>query len=272
MKSPVCLFRSELDTDGEHLIASKYLQTVKYRTQVPPNSTVIGRYSVLPYYRDLEQELALNGSRLINTWQEHSFIADVLAWGSKGGILDGLTPPSWPDWSSIPEGSYVLKGKTNSRKSKWNTHMFAKSLADIPNIAKRLYDDALISEQGIVVRKYVPLQKISEGLNGLPITNEWRTFWYAGRERDPILLGKGFYWASHPDAEQCSSFGEEALELAYQAAERISPYATFFSLDIAETESGSWTVIEVNDGQMSGLSCIDPEAFYRCLGSITDTK
>jgi len=43
---------------------------------------------------------------------------------------------------------------------------------------------------------------------------------------------------------------------------RIADYANFFVLDMAETADGRWIVVEVNDGQMSGLSMCNPEELY----------
>jgi glutathione synthase/RimK-type ligase-like ATP-grasp enzyme len=37
---------------------------------------------------------------------------------------------------------------------------------------------------------------------------------------------------------------------------------SFYAIDVAETESGDWVVIEINDGQMSGLSCNSPKDLY----------
>lgn len=261
----ICLFRSELDLENEREVAANYVTTVDYRSQVPANSVVIGRYSVLPYYRELERELAITGSRLVNTWREHSFIADALAWSGVGGVLRGMTPHSWPTWAGLPEGAYVVKGRTNSRKSKWNTHMFAPTLEDVPKVAQRLWDDALISEQGLVVREYIPLRQFDEGLNGLPITNEWRTFWLALDNANPRLLAKGFYWTTHPDAEVVAEFTAEALMLGEKAARRIAPFAKFFVLDLAETASGEWIVVEVNDGQMAGLTGVSADDLWKAL-------
>jgi hypothetical protein len=33
-------------------------------------------------------------------------------------------------------------------------------------------------------------------------------------------------------------------------------------LDVAEKENGEFVLIEINDGQMSGLSCCNPEELY----------
>ena len=46
---------------------------------------------------------------------------------------------------------------------------------------------------------------------------------------------------------------------------RVLP-SRFFSMDIAETAAGGWIVMEVGDGQVSGLpESIDPMTFYSRL-------
>lgn len=265
--NPIILFRDELGEKGEREIASFYLPTTLFRSNVLPDSLVIGRYSVLPFYEEVEEELAENGSRLINSWIEHLYVADML-WargeGPKFGCnaLQGLTPRTRDTWGDLPENmNFVVKGRTNSRKHQWNTHMFAPTREDVPRIAARLLDDSLINEQGLVVREYIPLKKLGEGVNGLPITNEWRTFWLYGPEK-PVLLSHGFYWASHPELKDQAEWTDEAFELAYKAALLVSHYVSFFVLDVAQTEKGDWIVVEVNDGQMSGLSMCDPHELY----------
>jgi hypothetical protein len=265
--TPIILFRDDLDTENERAIASDYLPITSYRSRIPPDSLVIGRYSVLPFYRELERELADSGSRLINSHTEHEWIADVMAWGAPGGALDGLTPRSWSEWGRLPEGAYVVKGRTNSRKHQWNTRMFAPTKADIPEIASHLLDDALLIEQGIVVREYIPLRKLGEGLNGLPISNEWRTFWIR-TDQGVALLGRGFYWGSHAELLPLASYPMAAAELAREAAVRVVPHAAFFVLDVAETADGRWIVIEVNDGQMSGLSMVEADVLYDSLAAV----
>lgn len=249
---PIVLFRQSMEVSGEREVCASYLETVDYRSQVPDNSLVVPRYSVLPFYRELEAELSLKGAKIVNTYNEHRFVADMLGWAGEQGVLHGLTPKTWTDWARLPEGSFVVKGRTNSRKHKWSTHMFAQTRADVPKVASRLLDDSLVSDQGLVVREYVPLRKLGEGLNDLPVTNEWRTFWLATGDA-PKLLAKGYYWeASHPETLRLASLTQQGLDLASKAAQLISPHVNFFVLDVAETAEGEWIVVEVNDGSMSG--------------------
>ncbi len=266
----VVLFRETLAEESEFEVCSRHFSTVRSRMDVPDLSLVIARYSCLPYYEELEQDLASRRSWLINSHKQHRFIANVLAWSGspaeEGGLLGSLTPYTWTEWGDLPEGAYVVKGRTNSRKHQWNTRMFAPTKADIPRIAQRLWDDSLINEQGLVVRQYVPLRHLGEGINGLPITNEWRTFWLVNPEGRPVHLASGFYWASHPEALASAYLPASVLQdVAQEAAQRLVGHATFFVLDLAETATGDWIVIEVNDGQMSGPSMVDLDELYANL-------
>ena len=263
---PIILFRSEIDMEGEMETARRFLPVVDSRVLVPGDSLVIARYSVLPWYEELERDLKHRGSRLLNSYAQHKWIADFMGWGGPVGVLKGMTPQTWPNWSRLPEDmSFVVKGRTNSRKQNWNTHMFCPTRGDVPVVAARLLDDSLIQDQGVVVREYIPLKKLDTGLNGLPITNEWRTFWLSQKGGVQILAA-GYYWkASHPDSEERADFAPEALRVARRAAEIVGEYATFFVLDVAETEKGDWIVIEVNDGQMSGLCGCSAEHLYQSL-------
>jgi hypothetical protein len=249
----VILFRSDRDTEEEFDAASAFMPTFKYRTDIPPNSLVFGRYSVLPFYSELEKELATRGSRLINTHAQHCYIADIMSWYAD---IHEYTPKTYDYWADLDEGKWVVKGKTNSRKFHWNTMMYAEDRPALLDTIRRLYNDTLIREQGVVVREYVPLKKVGEGINGLPITKEWRCFFLG-----ETLLSSGYYWASHPECHQ-GDLPEEGKQLAIKVAKIIAKKTNFFVLDVAEAESGDWLIIEVNDGQMSGLSDNNPDVLY----------
>lgn len=271
----IVLFNKETDMETleghlESLVAKTYLPLTFSRMCVPHNSLVVARFGLLPFYREMERDLAVVGAHLLNSHSQHSWIANLSGWGGPLGVLRGLTPRTWTShWHLLPQGSsFVVKGRTNSKKQSWNTRMFAKTKEDVPLVAQRLMEDDAIYDQGIVVREYVPLKKLSEGLNGLPITNEWRTFWIV-RSGTPILLGSGFYWAaSHPEATEAAELTEEGLRIAKKAAELVSPEANFFVIDVAETQEGDWIVIEVNDAQMSGLCGVPANTLYENLAKV----
>jgi len=257
------LFRKSYDAfDREEIveefyIACKYFYTTEYRTNISHNSLVIGRYSVLPFYEELDRELQIKGSVLINNYYHHRYIADIRNWYED---VKYYTPKIYTTWGNLPDNkSYIVKGITNSRKFQWKDMMFAESNKEIPRIVGNLLNDSLISSQGIVVREYIPLQKLDEGINGLPISNEWRLFFYKEN-----LLCYGFYWSIYEKANEME-IPSKLLTMAKKIAKIISKNTNFFVLDLAMTENNEPILIEINDGQMSGLSLCDPEQLYKNL-------
>ena len=254
------LFRNSLEAEEEFTALKQTKWAVYERLlSLPRDNLIIGRYSVLPFYREVEAELGLIGCRLINTYDQHRYIADLENWY---GDLKDYTPKTWFDWCGLPEGSYVIKGRTNSRKFQWATQMYCPTKADVPKRAEVLLYDPMISEQGLCVRKYVPLRRFGTGINGLPITNEWRVFCY-----DSKIVAGDYYWANY---EECKPYDWEQLPhaafvLLCKVIDIVKHHTNFYVIDIAETESGEWIVIELNDGQQSGLSMIEPSKMYNRL-------
>jgi len=249
-------------TQQEELNAARHYFVVESdRMAIPVQHLVIPRYSMLPFPEELERDVTRYlGGCLINSCAQHRFVADIWQWYP---VIKDLTPRTWNNWANLTDGSYVVKGVTNSRKHEWNRRMFCPTVGDIPGVASSLLDDCLIKDQGIVVREYVPLEQFGVGINGLPITNEWRFFCYRGQ----VLCG-GYYWSDHPEHKPAySDPPDRANRLAKKVAQRLNGLGKtpFFVVDIAKTEKGKWIVIELNDGSMSGLSSIDPEEFYRKL-------
>jgi len=235
------------------------------RMDIEPGDRVVGRFSVLPFYREQERDLNRMVASLINTSTQHEYVAYVGQWYPD---LIGLTPKTYfpGEWQSLPENkSFVVKGQTNSKKFLWSTHMFAQARHNVQDVVGRLLDDSMIGEQGLVVREYAPLMQFMVGMNGLPITHEYRFFVCNSR-----ILSGGFYWSSHvEDLKQAglrippvSDVPDWILDNAIAA---IGDKCAFYAIDIARCEDGSWTVIELNDGQMSGLSENDPVTLYKNL-------
>ena len=275
---PVVYIHLETEMDGERESAAKYLLTVDSRMKIPEGSTVIARYGLLPHYAEWERDLGHLDARLLNSYAQHCWIAGLTPWAGSvnhgiEGVLEGLTPKTWTSrWDLLPEGSYVVKGRVNSLKQDWNTKMFAPTKEDVPRIAAALLGDSLIRDQGVVVREYIPLKRLDTGLNELPITNEWRTFWVTAPS-GPVFLASGYYWQySHPEAGERARWSKEAYEVAEKAAALVSEHVNFFVLDVAETEEGNWIVIEVNDAQMSGLCGCSARRLYQELACALETN
>ena len=188
------LFRKDSDTEQEYKIAKDILgkeNVLTSRCEIKNCETILGRYSVLPFYKELEEDLKINNSELLITYSQHRFIADFEYYES----LKDLTPKSWigQGYLNIPETKYgyVVKGKTNSRKWLWDTHMFAENKEALKQVIYNLSADSLIGQQDLVIREYIPLQCKEYGINGLPFAEEeYRLFFFEGN----FLCG-GHYWS-----------------------------------------------------------------------------
>lgn len=236
------------------------------RMDLKPGDICIPRYSALPYYDELERDVTKAGAQLLNTHRQHRYAADVLSYAKD---LGGLTPKTWAMPSDVPidePGAFILKGATNSKKFLWSTQMFSKDRASIMQVYNRLLDDTMIGQQAIYIRKYVPLRTFMKGLWDLPITREFRFFVYNGK-----LLSGGYYWASHyEDVQTLVSLDlldarDTPPGFLLDAIAKVKDNIPFFAIDVAETADNNWIVIELNDGQQSGLSMNSPYVLYKNL-------
>lgn len=277
---PVILFRPDEANQEEFKVAKKYFDVRIQRVQCGKDKPrfydecdykiwksspqlVVGRYSVLPFYQELENDLDLMCAKLVNSYKQHKWIADF-EWYSEP-IIQCLTPKTYFEHEichAPANQAYVVKGKTNSRKFQWNTKMFAKSRDEALKIANELSTDGLIGSQGIIYREYVPLKTFEIGLNDLPFADEWRYFFYKDK-----LIDYGYYWSIAENADKFFPPPEMTI-FAKGIATIVRNYVDFFVLDIARTLTNEYILIEINDGQMSGLSCINPESFYKNLREV----
>lgn len=251
--------------DLELQAAQRHFVTFSSRTSIGGNELVIGRYSVLPYYKELETDIGYKGAKLINSHQQHRYVADL--WNYVDD-LNELTFKTWnvKDLGAVPSGiPLVLKGETNSRKDLWKTHMYAKDKKDAVEVYLNLSRDNLIGQQEIYVREYVPLVKLIDDPYGAPVTLEFRFFVAYGE-----VVSSGFYWSSHVDElESVPSPSQVPQEFIQKVIDRVKDKVNFFVMDVAKTQSGDWIVVELNDGQMSGLSENDPNVLYKNLKYLT---
>jgi hypothetical protein len=261
--NPLILFRNHQEYK-EEIESAKKIFTVKYLVTDLIDFTetikgiVIARMCALPFYNEMYLNIQNLGYQMINSYQEHLWISNF-EWYSQ---LEKYTFRSWVNPIRIPDNiKLVVKGRTNSKKWKWDTHMFAENKQQAIQIAYELSNDSMIGEQGIVYREYEELELIELGINGLRFVNEHRLFYYKDK-----LIANGYYWSiidtAYPELDY------EGYKFAEEIASICKNFTNFYSIDIAKSVTGQWRLVEVNDGQMSGLSTIDPLEFYTNLKKI----
>ncbi len=163
------------------------------------------------------------------------------------------------------EGPIVLKGQTNSKRELWLSHMFANNKEEARKVYCNLLDDSLIKQQNIYIRKYEPLKSYCLNVMKMPICKEFRFFVM----NQKILCG-GFYWSNFEEECNYPDYKEVPVDFLNKIINIIGDNCNFYALDVAQKENGEWTVIELNDGSMSGLSCIEPEVFYQAIAKELD--
>lgn len=259
MKKPVIYYRRSLMSKNELDAASKYFECFDLITSIPNDSFVISRYSLWPYFSDTEREFKAKGCQLINSFREHEYVADMKNWTYD--LIDH-TPATWFRLQDLPEdGPFVVKGSTNSKKFNWKNLMFAQDKKEANIIHSKLLQDSLISEQSIYFRKYLPLKRYLTGLNDLPVTKEFRFFVAFGK-----VISSGYYWSNYVDELSTKPDPAEVpTDWLVKIISLIGNNINFYTIDVAQTESGEWIVIELNDGCQSGLSENDPDVLYKNL-------
>jgi hypothetical protein len=155
-----------------------------------------------------------------------------------GRVMQALAP--------FGDAPLIVKDYVKSRKHEWTEACYIPRASDadavervVSRFAERQGPDL---NEGLVFREYVPLKSLGvHARTGMPLSVEWRVFFFDG---EPVWGGA--YWegvvnrSAHPPKE-------EVRRLAAPIRSR------FFTMDVAELPDGSWTVIELGDGQVSAL-------------------
>lgn len=141
--------------------------------------------------------------------------------------------------SSFSEGGVVIKDWVKSQASGyWDEACYIPDVQDTAKAKevihrfRELQADSLVG--GIVFKRYIPLLPV-----GAP-AYEYRAFVVAGR-----VVG---CWPRLAEANQIGSPPQELLEQIASCIE--SP---FVSMDLSIDENGKWWLLEIGDGQVSGL-------------------
>ena len=146
-----------------------------------------------------------------------------------------------------------------SQKHAWSEACFIASAADgeaVRRVVTRfveLQGAGLVG--GLVFREFVELKPLTtHSKSGMPLTKEFRVFFLDGR---PLLTAA--YWEEGEYRDELPP-----SDLFLDVAARVE--SRFFTMDVARRTDGQWIIMELGDGQVSGLpERLEASRFYQAL-------
>lgn len=217
-------------------------------------------------YRELYDALEQKGIYLINTPEEYERYHLLPGWYND--FKDDTAASVWTTGNNIEdvfriskmlEGAYIVKDYVKSRKHEWYDACFVKNIQDKKNL--ETVANNFISRQGedlvggVVLRKYESLkQTVYHEQSGMPLSEEYRVFVYAGR-----VLAIDDYWMEKTDV----NISDEEYKWIESIAAKVR--SNFVTIDVARKEDGTLIIMELGDGQVSGLQQLEADAFYKAF-------
>ena len=150
----------------------------------------------------------------------------------------------------------MVKDYVKSEKHYWTEACFIPDASDkekVKAVTERFLELRGSSlNKGLVYREFIELEFLTDhSKSGMPLTKEFRLFWLNGE-----ILSSFKYWDEGDYQDVVPPISEfEGIAKAIKS--------NFFSMDVAKERNGSWTIIELGDGQVSGLpDNADKSQFY----------
>lgn len=155
-------------------------------------------------------------------------------------------------------GDALIKDWVKSAKNCWNSGCFLPAgtvEAKFREVFRVFREErGALFNRGVVLREFMPVVHHGFDMRGMPIAEETRFFFWKGqivvepRDTHPSPLAERDRWET--------------------IARRFS--SPFITIDVAYLQDGTWKVVEVGDGGVSGLpSGLTPEPFYANLRRLT---
>ena len=238
----------------------------KHHWRLPTPITAVARVGAIEDYPAFYSALSDEGIKLIHTPEQYVRCGELPNWYP---LIKEFTPKSvWFD--SIPtvkeitdyfELPLFIKGARQT--SKHNKRLSIIENVDQLEATLTAYaNDSILHWQRLVCREYVKLKSVGMAhANEIPPSYEFRTFWWRGK-----FVGAGRYWYLANDYQWTTTEKSDALAIAGDVAQRVD--VPFLVVDLAQTDTGDWIVIECNDGQESGYAGLSPFVLWRNIAEI----
>ena len=153
----------------------------------------------------------------------------------------------------------VLKDYVKSRKHEWHEACFIPKASDKEKLKKTVEKFLELQgedlNEGLAFREFVNFRPLTNhSKSGMPLTKEFRLFFLNGKE-----IFSSEYWEE----------GEyQDFEIPHEFFGEIGKgvESNFFTMDVAQKENGDWLIVELGDGQVSGLpEKANVKQFYESL-------
>jgi len=209
------------------------------------------------------EDCAKLGIDLVHSPEDHIKCSTLPGWYP---LIADHTPRSrWfsevPDFSEIQstfELPVFIKGARQTSQHKAAASI-VRNQGEYEAAASIFRSDPVLRWQDFVCREFIPLRPVAGGIQGkIPASFEFRTFWWRGQ-----LVGAGRYWYEASHYIWSEQERDAALEVARHAV--IALQCTFLVVDLAQTTSGRWIVVECNDGMESGYAGASPFALWQAI-------
>jgi hypothetical protein len=227
-------------------------------------------------YYILYQNLLLKNYKLINTvieYQNCHYLPDSLKFieaKTPHTIFEKLTNPSSIDTlirkaKVLGNKPVIIKDFVKSEKHYWETAYFVYDVSDTEKLKQTINNFIQLRSsylnEGIVIREFLELNDLAiHSKSGMPLKEEYRLFFCKNN-----LIGIYDYWEegeyhlSKPDMRE--------FEIVARNIE-----SNFFTMDIARKKNGELVIIELGDGQVSGLpDRVDKNEFYEKLRNVNSS-
>ncbi|MFJ9112792.1 ATP-grasp domain-containing protein [Streptomyces sp. NPDC102283] len=199
-------------------------------------------------YAELEAALGARGCALLTGAAAYRRAHELPGWYEEFAELTprsvwratppGAPPPTADELAGLAAplgpGPGIVKDFVKSRKHEWHEACYVPELADAEQLAR-------------VVGRFVELQ--GTFLSGGLVLRSFEPFVAGGEARVWWVDGEAVLVTAHPDTPGAVSVPEPALPR--EAVGRLGP--RWVTTDLALREDGVWRVVEVGDGQVSGL-------------------
>jgi hypothetical protein len=170
----------------------------------------------------------------LSGWYEHfGNVTPASIWGPVNDFEDAVVTGDFIQkvQATLGYGPYIVKDQVKSRKHEWETACFAPDGHKLPDIARefiRLQGESLAG--GLVIREFEDFDKTM---------GETRVWW---------VNNKPVFQSPHPDTPEIFM----PVDVSFLQENVNSFNRPFITTDLARRTDGTWRVMEVSDGQVSG--------------------